>query len=49
MAPLPVLVLVHGGSFAWGTGNAYNASVLASYGQIIVVTLNYRLGLFGRP
>ena len=44
---LSVLVLVHGGDYNWGTGNAYNASILAAYGQIVVVTLNYRLGTFG--
>uniref|UniRef100_A0A915IRR1 Carboxylesterase type B domain-containing protein n=1 Tax=Romanomermis culicivorax TaxID=13658 RepID=A0A915IRR1_ROMCU len=44
---LPVMVLVHGESYDYGTGNAYNGSVLAAYGQILVVTLNYRLGALG--
>uniref|UniRef100_A0A1I7V3L8 COesterase domain-containing protein n=1 Tax=Caenorhabditis tropicalis TaxID=1561998 RepID=A0A1I7V3L8_9PELO len=44
---LPVLVVVHGDEYGWGTGNAFNGTTLAAYGHIIVVTLNYRLGVFG--
>lgn len=44
---LPVLVVVHGDEYGWNSGNPYNGTVLASYGQIIVITLNYRLGVFG--
>uniref|UniRef100_A0A336MZP0 CSON010552 protein n=1 Tax=Culicoides sonorensis TaxID=179676 RepID=A0A336MZP0_CULSO len=29
------------------SGNPYDGSVLASYGQILVVTINYRLGILG--
>lgn len=47
-AQLSVLVIVHGGDYGWGAGNAYNASVLAAYSQNLVVTLNYRLGIYGR-
>ncbi|XP_030374225.1 uncharacterized protein LOC115623821 [Scaptodrosophila lebanonensis] len=43
----PVLVYLHGESFEWNSGNAYDGSVLASYGQVIVVTVNYRLGVLG--
>lgn len=46
-APYAVLVLVHGESFEWGSGNPYDGSVLASYGHVIVVTLNFRLGILG--
>ncbi|XP_022918965.1 neuroligin-4, X-linked-like [Onthophagus taurus] len=46
-APYAVLVFVHGESFEWGSGNPYDGSVLASYGHVIVVTLNFRLGLLG--
>ncbi|XP_069103966.1 neuroligin-4, X-linked-like isoform X2 [Argopecten irradians] len=45
--PLPVMVFVHGESYDIGTGNAYDGSVLASYGEVIVVTVNYRLGVLG--
>lgn len=44
---LPVLVFIHGESFEWNSGNPYDGSVLASYGDMIVVTLNYRLGILG--
>ena len=38
----PVVVFVHGESFDWGTGNAYDGRFLAGLGKVIVVTLNYR-------
>ena len=44
---LSVLVVVHGSDYGWGAGNPYNASILAAYGQVVVVTLNYRLGVYG--
>lgn len=44
---LPVLVFIHGESFEWNSGNPYDGSILASYGDMIVVTLNYRLGILG--
>ena len=43
----PVMVYVHGESFEWNSGNPYDGSVLASYADIVVVTLNYRLGILG--
>ncbi|XP_037089829.1 LOW QUALITY PROTEIN: neuroligin-4, X-linked-like [Pollicipes pollicipes] len=43
----PVMVYVHGESFDFGTGNAFDGSVLAGLGAVVVVTLNYRLGLLG--
>ena len=43
----PVLVFVHGESFEWNSGNPYDGSVLASFGQMVVVTVNYRLGMLG--
>lgn len=46
-APYAVLIYVHGESFEWGGGHPYDGSVLASYGHVIVVTLNFRLGLLG--
>ncbi|KAH8330867.1 hypothetical protein KR067_008363 [Drosophila pandora] len=44
---LPVIVFIHGESFEWSSGNPYDGSVLASYGEVVVVTLNYRLGILG--
>lgn len=47
----PVLVWIHGGANVDGASNDYDASKLASGGPngvpTVVVTLNYRLGLFG--
>lgn len=45
--PLPVMVWIHGGGFATGSGSFTLASDLAVRGQVIVVTMNYRLGPFG--
>lgn len=41
------MVYIHGGSYAEGTGNMMDGAILASYGDVIVVTLNYRLGVLG--
>jgi para-nitrobenzyl esterase len=45
---LPVFVYLHGGAFSSGSGEVlvYDGEGLAKKG-VIVVTLNYRLGLFG--
>lgn len=45
----PVMVWVHGGAYILGSGSQplYDGSVLASSGDAIVVTINYRLGAFG--
>lgn len=43
----PVIVFLHE-SFEWNSGNSYDGSILASYGQVIVITLNYRLGALGK-
>ncbi|XP_067944159.1 neuroligin-4, X-linked-like [Watersipora subatra] len=45
--PAPVVVFVHGESYDYGTGNAYDGSVLSSQADIVVITLNYRLGALG--
>ncbi|KAJ3030907.1 hypothetical protein HDV00_008618 [Rhizophlyctis rosea] len=46
---LPVVVFIHGGSFTIGSGSiqAFNATDLASSLQAVVVTINYRLSVFG--
>lgn len=43
----PVMVWLHGGSYFMWTGSNYPATPLAVHGDVIVVTLNYRLGIFG--
>jgi para-nitrobenzyl esterase len=43
----PVLVWIHGGSFASGSANEYDGRVLSRQGDVVVVTINYRLGPFG--
>jgi para-nitrobenzyl esterase len=45
--PLPVMVWIHGGSYVNGSGASYNASRLALEGDVVVVTVNYRLGALG--
>jgi para-nitrobenzyl esterase len=45
---LPVFVWIHGGSFIWGASSEpfYDGAALARRGTV-VVTINYRLGVFG--
>jgi para-nitrobenzyl esterase len=45
----PVLVWLHGGGFSWGAGSepTYNGGPLAARGDVVVVTINYRLGALG--
>lgn len=42
----PVLVFLHGGNFDSGSGNYYGPQALVDQ-NIVVVTLNYRLGVLG--
>lgn len=43
----PVMVWIHGGGFGAGAANEYDGRVLAHQGDVVVVTINYRLGPFG--
>lgn len=45
----PVMVWIHGGAFAAGTGNSqtYDGRSFAAEGDVVVVTFNYRLGALG--
>jgi para-nitrobenzyl esterase len=43
----PVLVWIHGGAFTNGSADVYDARRLTSRGDIVVVTINYRLGALG--
>jgi para-nitrobenzyl esterase len=47
VAPLPVMVWVHGGSNVGGSGSFFHGGNLAVHQDVIVVTINYRLGLLG--
>jgi carboxylesterase type B len=45
----PVMMFIHGGEFLYGNGGdpIYDGGNLASRGDVVVVTINYRLGAFG--
>lgn len=45
----PVLVWIHGGAFVSGSGSSawYDGASFAEKGDVVVVTINYRLGPFG--
>lgn len=45
----PVLVWIHGGGFTTGTGSSaiYRGHRLSERGDVVVVTINYRLGALG--
>ncbi|MEV5651194.1 carboxylesterase family protein [Nocardia sp. NPDC052254] len=43
----PVLVWIHGGAFQVGSGDSYDPSRLVTAGDMVVVTINYRLGALG--
>ena len=45
----PVMVWIHGGAFTMGSGSTplYSGSRLAARGDVVVVTINYRLGALG--
>ncbi|MEU9160812.1 carboxylesterase family protein [Streptomyces sp. NPDC048424] len=43
----PVMVWFHGGGFVNGAGDLYRPDRLAERGGAVVVTVNYRLGVFG--
>lgn len=45
--PRAVVVWIPGGGFFSGAGNSYEATKLAARGDVVVVTVNYRLGIFG--
>lgn len=43
----PVFVWIHGGALQVGAAGDYNPEKLARRGNAVIVTINYRLGLFG--
>ncbi|KAL7554356.1 hypothetical protein ACHAWF_017798 [Thalassiosira exigua] len=46
---LPVMLWIHGGGFVFGSGNHanFNGANLAGNEDVVVVTINYRLNVFG--
>ncbi|WBB62897.1 carboxylesterase family protein [Streptomyces sp. WMMC500] len=45
--PLPVIVWIHGGGMTTGAGSDYDATRMVTAGDVIVVSVNYRLGALG--
>ncbi|XP_054475695.1 fatty acyl-CoA hydrolase precursor, medium chain-like [Anoplopoma fimbria] len=46
-AKFPVMVWIHGGGFTTGQASVYDGSALAAYQDVVVVLIQYRLGLLG--
>lgn len=44
---LPVVVYIHGGAFTIGSGAQVDGSTIASTGNLVYVSFNYRLGALG--
>ncbi|XP_006531385.1 carboxylesterase 5A isoform X2 [Mus musculus] len=44
---LPVMVWIPGGGFETGSASIFDGSALAVYEDVLVVTIQYRLGIFG--
>ena len=45
--PLPVLVWATGGGFVMGGGSWYGPTFLLAHNNVVLVTINYRMGPFG--
>jgi len=47
--PRPVIVYIHGGAYSSGSGSSplYDGATLCRTGDVVVVTVNHRLNLFG--
>jgi para-nitrobenzyl esterase len=46
-AKLPVMVFIHGGGYTLGSSSTFDGRLLSQKGPVVVVTINYRLGVFG--
>jgi carboxylesterase type B len=44
---LPVLFMIHGGGLSNGAGDQHDGSLIVNTDHIVVVSINYRLGVFG--
>ncbi|CAL8125465.1 unnamed protein product [Orchesella dallaii] len=47
LSNFPVMVWIHGGGYTFGDGNSYGPEYFMETEDVILVTINYRLGLFG--
>uniref|UniRef100_A0AAQ4Q478 Carboxylic ester hydrolase n=1 Tax=Gasterosteus aculeatus aculeatus TaxID=481459 RepID=A0AAQ4Q478_GASAC len=45
--PYEVMVWIHGGGFIFGAASLYDGSALATYQDVVVVVIQYRLGFLG--
>jgi para-nitrobenzyl esterase len=45
--PRPVIAWIYGGAFVGGSSAIYPLSYMATSGNVVVVSLNYRIGVFG--
>ncbi len=43
----PVMFFIHGGAFVTGNGGSFDGSRLVLRGDVVVVSINYRLGVLG--
>ena len=43
----PTMIWIHGGGFVIGSSNGYDSGPLSLSGDVVVVTINYRLNVFG--
>ncbi|XP_072492072.1 cocaine esterase-like [Notamacropus eugenii] len=44
---LPVMVWIHGGGFIFGGGSIHDSSILSASQNVVVVNIQYRLGVLG--
>ncbi|XP_043350933.1 fatty acyl-CoA hydrolase precursor, medium chain-like isoform X3 [Dermochelys coriacea] len=44
---LPVMVWIHGGGLVIGAASTYDGSALSAFENVVVVTIQYRLGILG--
>lgn len=46
--PYSVMLYIHGGEFTHGASNLFPAHILAAFYDVVVVSINYRLGALGK-
>lgn len=45
--PFQVFVWIHGGGLVFGAASSYDGSALAAFDNVVVVAIQYRLGIAG--